>query len=49
MDEAMEYVKKDHYSAFYKHLQVCDPSLGEYFLKDIHVHYDMNSEPKMLT
>ncbi len=45
----MEQAKKDHYSTIYKHLPICDPSLGAYFLKEIQVHYDMNSEPEMLT
>lgn len=43
----MEQVKKDHYSAFYKHFPVCDPSLGLDFLREIQVQYDMNSKPKM--
>jgi hypothetical protein len=28
MERTMERVKKDHYSAFCKHLQVCDPLSG---------------------
>jgi hypothetical protein len=35
--------------AFCKHLLVCDVFLGVEFLKEIQVHYDMNSEAKMLT
>jgi hypothetical protein len=31
----MEQVQKDHYSAFCKHLQVCDRFLGVDFLKEI--------------
>jgi hypothetical protein len=38
----MGLVRKDHYLAFYKHLPVHDLSLGVDFLKEIHVHYDMN-------
>jgi hypothetical protein len=45
----MEQVRKDHYSAFCKHLPICDPSLGPNFLKEIQVHYHMNSKLKMLT
>jgi hypothetical protein len=37
----MEQVRKDHYLAFYKYLQVCDPSLGAYFLNKTQVHYEM--------
>ncbi len=44
----MEQVKKDPYSTFCKHLPICDPSLGANFLKEIHVHYDMNSKPEMV-
>jgi hypothetical protein len=44
MENAMEQVKKDHYSAFYKHLLVYDQALGFDFIKEIQVHYDMNSE-----
>jgi hypothetical protein len=44
----MEQMRKDHYLAFCKHLPVCDPSLGVDLLKEIHVHYDMNSERKIL-
>jgi hypothetical protein len=35
MEKAMELVCKEHYSAFYKHLPVCDPTLGPNFLKEI--------------
>jgi hypothetical protein len=49
MERTMDQVRKDHYSTFYKHLQVCDPSLGPYFLKETHFHYDMNLELEMLT
>ncbi len=48
MERAMDKVKKDHYFAFYKHLHVCDPTLGPNFLKEIQVHYDMNFELEML-
>jgi hypothetical protein len=48
MEKAMELVRKEHYSAFYKHLSICDPTLGLDFLKEIEVHYDMNLEPEML-
>jgi hypothetical protein len=48
MEKAMEHVKKDHYSAFCKRLQVCDTFLGANFLKEIQVHCDMNSKLEML-
>jgi hypothetical protein len=48
MKRAMEQVRKDHYSAFCRHLLVCDISMGSNFLKEIHVHYDMNLELEML-
>jgi hypothetical protein len=46
MEKVVEQVNKDHYSAFYKHLLICDQALGLDFLKEIQVHYDMNSKPK---
>jgi hypothetical protein len=49
MERAMDQVRKDHYSAYYKHLLICDPSLGVDFLKKIQAHYDMNLELEMLT
>jgi hypothetical protein len=49
MERAMEQVRKDHYLAFCKHLPICDPFLGVNFLREIQVHYDMNSKLKMLT
>ncbi len=46
----MEQVcRKENYNVFLKHLQVCDPSRGDAFLKHVLTHYDMNFEPKMLT
>ncbi len=35
MEKAMEQVKKDRYSTFYKHLPVYDHALGMDFLKEI--------------
>jgi hypothetical protein len=35
MEKAMDEVRKDHYLAFYKHLPICDTSLGLDFLKEI--------------
>jgi hypothetical protein len=35
MEKAMELVRKEHYSAFYKHLPICDLALGPNFLKEI--------------
>jgi hypothetical protein len=40
MEKAVEQVKKDHYSTFYKHL-ICDQAFSPDFLKEIQVHYDM--------
>jgi hypothetical protein len=49
MEKAMKQVCcKDNYNVFLKHLPVCDPALGDAFLKQILTHYDMNSKPKML-
>jgi hypothetical protein len=47
MERAMDQIKKDHYSAFYKHLRICDPTFSPNFLKEIQVHYNMNFKPKM--
>ncbi len=49
MDKAMDQVRKDHTYAFTKHLPVCDPALGLEFLKQIQVHYNMNSKLEMFT
>jgi hypothetical protein len=49
MERAMEQACKDHYSTFCKHPPISDLALGLSFLKEIQVHYDMNSKPKMLT
>ncbi len=49
MDKAMDQVPKDYTHAFTKHLPVCDPTFGPKFLKQIQVHYDMNSNSEMLT
>jgi hypothetical protein len=48
MERAMEQVRKDQYSTLCKHLPICDPSLGVDFLREIQVHYDMNSNPKIV-
>jgi hypothetical protein len=37
MEKAMDQVRKDHYSAFCKHLLVCDLVFGQNFLKEIHL------------
>jgi hypothetical protein len=44
---AMEQVKKEHYLTFYKHLLVCDWSMGSGFLLEIQTHYD-NPKLEML-
>jgi len=48
MERTMELAKKYHYSTFCKHLPVRDPFLCVDFLKEIHVHYDMNLELEMI-
>jgi hypothetical protein len=35
MERAIKHVRKDHYSAYCKHLLVCDPSLASNFLMEI--------------
>jgi hypothetical protein len=47
MEKVMEQVRKDHYLTFCKHLLIFDLTLGPNFLKEIQVHYDMNSKPQM--
>jgi hypothetical protein len=49
MDKAMEEVRKDHYFVFCKHLPIYNPTLCIDFLKEIQVHYDMNSKSEMFT
>jgi hypothetical protein len=48
MERAMEQMRKDHYSTFYKHLLICDPFLDVDFLRQIQVHYDINLKLEML-
>jgi hypothetical protein len=48
MEKEMEYVRKEHYSAFYKHFHICDHTLGPEFLQKIQAHYDNNLMLKML-
>jgi hypothetical protein len=36
-------------TTFRKRLLVCDPALGIEFLQQVHVHYNMNFNPKMMT
>jgi hypothetical protein len=44
MEKAMEQeCCKENYNAFFKHLLVCDPALGDAFLEHVLTHYDMNS------
>jgi len=43
----MDQVRKDHTSTFTKHMLVCNPTLGLEFLKQIHVHYNMNLDLEM--
>jgi hypothetical protein len=49
MEKAMEHIRKEHLTTFTKHLLGCDPSLGLKFFRHIQIHYDMNSNPEMLT
>jgi hypothetical protein len=49
MEKVMEQVRKNHYSAFCKHLLMCNLAFGIDFQMDIQVHYDMKFELKMLT
>lgn len=48
-EKAMEQIKKDHLTTFTHHLLVCDPSLVPKFMRQIKIHYDMNSDLEMLT
>ncbi len=48
MEKAIKQVKKDHYFAFCKHLPMCDLAFALDFLKEIQVHYDMNSKLEKL-
>ncbi len=43
MEKVMEQVWKDEYFAFCKHMLVCDFMFGHDFLKEIQLHYNMNS------
>jgi hypothetical protein len=47
LQEHMDQVWKDNYYAFYKYLLIFDHMFGLDFLKEIQVHYDMNSKSKM--
>jgi UDP-N-acetyl-D-mannosaminuronate dehydrogenase len=49
MHKVMEHVQKDLTATFTKHLSLCDPVFGLEFLKQIQLHYDVNSDSKMLT
>jgi hypothetical protein len=48
MERDMEQARKDHYSTFCEHLQICDLFLGVDLLKEIQVYYDMNLELELL-
>jgi hypothetical protein len=48
-NKAMESVRKEHMITFYKRPLICDPALGPKFLKQIHIHYNMNLDPEMVT
>ncbi len=49
MDKVINQVWRNHTSAFMKHLPVCNLALGPEFLKQIQVHFDMNSKLEMFT
>jgi hypothetical protein len=49
MEKVMELVWKEHFFYFLYAIVICDLTLGLDFFKEIQVHYDMNSEPKMFT
>ncbi len=48
MEKAMDQVRKENFNAFLKHLFIYNPILGNKFLEQVYMHYDMFSEPKML-
>jgi hypothetical protein len=43
MEKVMEQLRKDEYFAFCKQMLVCDFMFGHDFLKEIQLHYNMNS------
>ncbi len=47
-NKAMDSVQKEYMIAFHKRLHVCDPALAPKFFQQIHVHYNMNPNPKMM-
>jgi hypothetical protein len=48
-NKTVQSVKMEHMTPFHKRLLVYDPTLGPEFLEQVHVHYDMNLDLKMLT
>lgn len=47
-NKAMESVWKKHINVFHKRLHVYDLTLGAKFFQQVHVHYNMNLNPKMM-
>lgn len=48
-NKAMESVWTKHKTTFHKRLLVCDPTFGPKFLQQVHVHYNINLDPEMMT
>lgn len=48
MEKTMNQVRKQNFSAFLKHLFVCNPIIGDKFLKEVQMHYDMSFELEVL-
>jgi hypothetical protein len=48
-NKAMESVRKEHMTTFHKRLPICDLAFGLEVFQQIHVHYNMNPYPKMMT
>lgn len=44
MKTTMDQVRIKNYNAFLKHLHICNPILGEEFLEQVQMHYDMSFE-----
>ncbi len=48
-NKAMDSVQKEHMITFHKRLPICDPTIGPKFIQQVHVHYNMNLNPEMMT
>ncbi len=49
MEKAMDQVRKENFNVVFKHLHVYGPILGEEFLEQVQMHYDMSFKLEMLT